>query len=746
MELQIQSLTEQHAGYYYTMITATRNIPGGQMLVVTDQPTQPTITTSSQSPVIDTEVKLLCASTSRSKPDNNGLIQTSSWKLNGSEINVARFSINGSNLIINPVRYKDKYNSYTCVAREKKPTEFVGNASEESAPFLLTPRYGPQFLTIEGTEGRSPLIRGDIYGPVVCRTDCNPDCVLEWRKDGAQFIPSQITSEVTLTDRSLPRQREVTYTCKARVSTRAAFDAPSIEKNITVEVYYNPMITETEYQDDTGTYEVIDRKDVRYREGSSLILRVKVSSNPKSDVKLSRNQRNVTVGSLTSPPGTYHIRLNDLQCSHTGSYNISAINFVTRNRSNVIPSVKSFQLQVICAPRRQGTSNSVIEVAGKKGQKLGVNVTVIANPKPSGHWSVGVKPLPVITNNDYTYTIRGEVKVNTSEDFSDYHVNITNNAQSGSVLTVKFNIRPEDVPDKPTEFHASEVGINDVKVTWISGFDGGNPQQFHIDIMADGKDWMVDTLNISDEGQGALMVHKLKDLNPSSDYIIRLNVSNKIGKGNSSEIRVRTMEEPEQPSAQSTLTIIIIVVIVVLLVVIVAIIGVLVMKQRRNQQAGGTAKVVTTDDNNEYAVVCKPSKGGATKNKEVTTDSEYAMVMKPKKGGAEKNKEVTTDSEYAEVSKPKKGGAKKNKDASANNNHQPELIYENTGASSEEPKPGPSRRTNEDGLIYIDVEIKPQAGKGKGVIHGANDRTAYAFVDFTKTAPNPLPDDKEEGT
>ncbi|XP_033726369.1 uncharacterized protein LOC117315992 isoform X3 [Pecten maximus] len=279
---------------------------------------------------------------------------------------------------------------------------------------------------------------------------------------------------------------------------------------------------------------------------------------------------------------------------------------------------------------------------------------------------------------------------------------------------------------------------------WTPGFDGGNPQQFHVDIMAVGKEWVTDTLNISDEGQGVPMTHTLEGLAPFTDYIIRLNVSNKIGKGNSSEISVRTVALPPPAAPQSNLTVIIVVVVIILLAVVAGIIGLLVFKQKRNQQGGAkklggdTKHEFATTDNNEYAVVSKPPKGGASRNEVQLTDAnaEYAVVSKPSKGkgGAAKNNIGSTDNdnnEYAVVSKPPKGKVTGQ-----------ETIYKNSapaksgaGKSSKEPKPGPSRKTNEDGLIYIDVEIKPQPGRGKGVIHGADDRNEYALVDFSKTAP-----------
>ncbi|XP_021358410.1 uncharacterized protein LOC110453673, partial [Mizuhopecten yessoensis] len=180
----------------------------------------------------------------------------------------------------------------------------------------------------------------------------------------------------------------------------------------------------------------VDSSEVRYTEGSSLELRVDVDSSPDADVTLLRSQTKVAVGT-----GKYDIKLDNLQCNHTGTYDVRATNFVTQNRSNADPSRRQFELQVSCVPRRYGGVNAVIGVAGKKGQTVVLNVTVIANPTPTIQWSEGLKTPDVTKNNAYMYTIRGKVTVTTWSDLLKYHVNVTNTVPG--LLTVPFEIRPE---------------------------------------------------------------------------------------------------------------------------------------------------------------------------------------------------------------------------------------------------------------------------------------------------------------
>ncbi|XP_021356538.1 uncharacterized protein LOC110452381 [Mizuhopecten yessoensis] len=546
-ELTFDRLKTEHAGYYYTMQQSGNIILGGQMLVVTDTPTRPNITLSNSSPVLNTSVRLVCSSASRSQPDNHGLVLTASWKLNGSALNHARFSVNDSSLTINAVRFRDKYNVYACVAHETGQG-VSGLTSEESGAFTLTPRYGPQFITIESTEGKSSVIRGDVYGPVVCRTDCNPACLMEWRRQGIPFIPSRRDSsnelelvdaslprvrevtyacqvqvapsagfttptleknitvivyyrpqfvtiesnedkspairgdvygtvscrtdcnpsclmewrrqgipfipscrdssnELELVDPSLPRVREVTYTCQVEVAPFAGFTAPTLEKNITVIVYFAPQITELRYRDGVDNqYMHIGSNEVRYTEGSSLELRVDVDSSPLADVTLLRNQTTLVVGVPVST-GIYEIKLHNLQCNHTGKYDVWADNFVTRNRSTANAPRMQFGLQVSCAPRIYNTTNTIISITGERGQIVVLNVTVIANPMPTIQWSDEVRALGVVQNNDNMYTVTGLVRITTQSDFQKCYLNVTNTLPE--VLTVLFQISLEEIPQKP---------------------------------------------------------------------------------------------------------------------------------------------------------------------------------------------------------------------------------------------------------------------------------------------------------
>jgi len=52
---------------------------------------------------------------------------------------------------------------------------------------------------------------------------------------------------------------------------------------------------------------------------------------------------------------------------------------------------------------------------------------------------------------------------------------------------------------------------------------------------------------------------------------------------------------------------------------------------------------------------------------------------------------------------------------------------------------------NQDGLVYVDLDLPVRPGGARYVIRGLKDRTPYATIDLTKKA-DPLPDDFDEET
>ncbi|XP_069103163.1 uncharacterized protein [Argopecten irradians] len=440
--LMINRVDFIHAGPYFIKML-NGNITGREkLLVVTDTPMNPHIKADTVSPVVPEAVTLCCNSTSRSKPDTHDLTLRFTWRINGTLATQLRFSANSSCLIIKSTVPNDRYNRFTCQAIEETQG-YSGPPSMESDEFQLTPRYGPQFVDIDGAGSLSPMIMGDVCCPVVCSTDCNPSCVIEWWREGV-LLPVHQTSDnqSRLLDKCPTKTREITYTCKVRLPENVGFTASMMERNFTVSVYYPPKITNMMYFDETDQFQPINTSDViTLPEAIKLVLRVDVDSNPNSDVTLLHGQHIVGTGVANGTTGRFSIHVDNPQCIHTGTYVVRATNFFKEKITAVHHSEGLFGLHVSCAPRVVRSTNRTVGLTRERYTAIPINVTVIANPSPSFEWSEGVSSLPVLKANLYTYIIRGIVEAKTMAEYREDHVNITNGL--GQVLTVKFQIRPE---------------------------------------------------------------------------------------------------------------------------------------------------------------------------------------------------------------------------------------------------------------------------------------------------------------
>ncbi|XP_060064912.1 uncharacterized protein LOC132545251 [Ylistrum balloti] len=240
------------------------------------------------------------------------------------------------------------------------------------------------------------------------------------------------------------------YTCVATEKGKDACRSSSDESDGFQLNPYRPSVISGLSYLDSGRYNLVRTGFIWYTERSSLVLIADIDTNPDAEVALLRNKTTVATGVKTSF-GKYAVVLKKLQCNHTGMYHVRASNAMTKTQRNTEPSLRQFELQVKCSPRRENGKNRVIEVTGETGQTTLLNVSVIANPMPTVEWSADVTSLPILRDNKYMFTLRGEVMVNETSDFRKFHVNVTNEA--GGLLIVTFKIRSEVpvMPTKPTK-------------------------------------------------------------------------------------------------------------------------------------------------------------------------------------------------------------------------------------------------------------------------------------------------------
>ncbi|XP_033758252.1 nephrin-like [Pecten maximus] len=410
------------------------------------------------------------------------------------------------------------------------------------------------------------------------------------------------------------------------------------------------------------------------------------------------------------------------------------------------------------------------------------------------------------THNFYFMTNLSAVSVGIRTNMQEhwygtYTVTATNSQGSGRI---SFIVEAQGKPNPPYEGAVICPGPDQAILSWKSAFDGGSTQTFAVGKKSQTQDiFVIDRiLDTPDPGQHRTANISISGLAAGTQHFFVVFAVNRFG--NSSIERevnctTKSLPVPEASplgpilgAAGGSAAAVIVVIIVVIIVV---------TKKRKSGKnkrdddiemipeeisPGGSSDglkrnilyessdglkaniLYETSDpqpgtSSEYAVVQKKSK-----SKPVSPDAEYAVVDKTKKETSKPTNDV-----YAEVVKPagkggkdkRKKGGKKTKGSGeetkirkkpvANAENVYEKVEDIDGASGNiyancqdgatlALYKGPTRKRNQDGLIYLDVEFKEEKENGRNyVIHGIENRTDYADVDFTKRA-DPLPPDSED--
>ncbi|XP_021373074.1 uncharacterized protein LOC110463063 isoform X1 [Mizuhopecten yessoensis] len=360
--------------------------------------------------------------------------------------------------------------------------------------------------------------------------------------------------------------------------------------------------------------------------------------------------------------------------------------------------------------------------------------------------------------------------------FGVYSVTATNSQGSKNL---RFTAVAKGKPSPPYGGTAVCPDVDQATLSWTSGFNGGSSQTFIVGIRNDMRSSItIDrSTNQTDPGRGHFVTTTVYGLKAETEHFFTVYAVNEIG--NSSfpeEVNCTTKAKPQGSSLGAIFGGLGVATVGLSVLVFVVIFK---RKTSENKRKGADEEMISVDQrrsvdeessdgmkpnilyesaglkpnvlyecsgplpgsSSEYAVVEKSSK-----NKSVSPDDVYAVVDKSKKP-------ETTDDVYAEVVKPKiKKGKEKKKQGNVKQKggigkSEGNDVYANCkGGEKKVPEAGLNRQKNQDGLIYLDVEFKGEQEKGMfTVIHGVENRSDYADVDFTKHA-EPLPQENEQPT
>ncbi|XP_062605647.1 hemicentin-1-like [Saccostrea cucullata] len=718
---EVRNISVEDAGYYVGSGSESKAFLSakGVVLVVSGKPEKPKITG-------DLEIKegrnatLKCESKSTSAPDYHKFPALSyTWFVNGTRISGEQ-SVNYKFKVYR----NDSYKGYSCQAKETLE-------SERSDEIKINILYGPRSVRISSKSLQDIItIRvGAPLGPYNCSADCNPPCTVQWKYKRPEGDMKNVTpygnSPLPLPDLNADRTKMTLIRCVANNSEGRKIDG--IKLNI---LYLSKPVIFLNNSNQTLS---------SITEGHTLNISCFVEGNPTPTIKLSR----VLKGHINEQQEKYWLNytIAKAQCSDTGTYRCTGnTSFESKH--------EELTVNVTCEPRLD-TSLSVsfkTTYGSKSGPnvKVVVTVPVLANPFPSSVYSriswqgpggnyLNIRNTVLQRDNVvYKYWINSTIPVADQNSFGNY--SLIYNEQS----IVNITINPEDSPKPPLNFTWISDARGYVNLSWISNFNGG-PEQFFILSQMKESGW-ASIENLTDSGEGNLRYHDLGPLTPGLEYLYQLESCNRINCSLSPrEVKVIVKAPPISSSSlfgDNTMLILVGASAAGFLLVVVLTLAVTMYckttkksaTKKRNRQEGLSGSTVQDDTPADVVVYAAVDKSVLMKNRQQDDVVKSDVI---------KDQNDDNETVYSEVIKhPKKQQTDEKKEKKKNEEKELKENNEEAGTSTRNDN---SRSTNQDGLVYIDVEfarkLPSSDTKGRPVIHGEEEKTEYTFVDFTQKAP-----------
>uniref|UniRef100_A0A8W8MYY8 Ig-like domain-containing protein n=1 Tax=Magallana gigas TaxID=29159 RepID=A0A8W8MYY8_MAGGI len=748
IKFRIGNLSLDDAGYY-------TGGPGqnilcfecGVVLIVYGKPLKPNIT-GNLSVSVNSNATLTCSSQSKSAPDYYSKLVTLSytWFVNDTKINIT-----SRTLILNVTKGL-KYNRYSCTATEEDLT------SDKSDGVQINPLYGPDGIKFDTLQTDSVIGKeGTNVGPYRCIVDCNPSCEITWKRTHSSGQIDLISNKSHLPRQQLKKDM-TSLICEVKWNSQTP-----IRKIIRLDVQY--IEEPTFYLNNSLKPESM----WKLTENISLIVSCLVPGNPIPIIRLFNGLNELSSNTRHSRWANHTII--SACCEHTGHY------ICTGQTEGFDIANKAIAIDVTCDLHVDINGPLKLSYSSTSGEnvKVGLAIPVIANPPPQASDITWMGPtdhsiISTVSQRDvvYKHWINTSVPIKNHSNFGYYVMKYKNE------IIHNITINAQDRPEPPLNFMAYSYVSGYVNMTWTSGFNGGSEQYFIL-WMREDTDWKI-IANLTDPGKGGTVHFEHGPLTPGQEIWYRLESCNIINCSiQSIEIKVNVKDisrasltgKSEELYAAIGVSAGVSILIVILIVVLVIFI------RRKNEKKNIMDNEITQDGTEMYAVVDK-SKTSNDKMKDKTgtsgynknlTSGLYAAVDKslPKENKLEAtiSTKYSTDKKedeshhgtetYAVVDKSitEKGGESTTKTKLVKTKKSKEKNSWKKGSFEEKNvSPVGSRKTNDEGLIYIDVDFtnKPEGSDTNQtpVIHGEEDRTEYMFVDFSKKAPRtPETHDKE---
>ncbi|XP_076111835.1 nephrin-like [Mytilus galloprovincialis] len=609
-------------------------------------------------------------------------------------------------------------------------TDDLQKASIKSDAVTLDPYYGPDNVMLEPGHTALNVTKGNILGPINCTATCNPKCLFEWRLNRTGNF---VLSNETLVVANIKENQAGIYRC---LVVHPLNRTRRLRTDISVNVQYSPKIESLWLSDKNETYGSGRHTKYSFNEGNHLTITLRIKSNPDPQIVINSSLMKFPTLLYTKWSDDFTTKLPSLKCENSGNFTIHASNGIAYGDR------KTVNLEIKCKPRDVKTE---LKIGTKVNTDVNIVMNVVSFPAPNVTWLRMPKYVWTVLKDkyDYKHNISSTIRITSEDDFGLHGINICNPL---GCIVENITLQPEDKPEAPFNFSVETTTFRSANLSWIVGFNGGHEQRFSIQYKTTDSDEDTKIVQTSDTKTGSKVYYILDQLKPDTLYHVMVLSTNKYGNRNAS-LELKTEVEPtvKSPSKSASMTPIFIGIGCSIAVILLIVITVYLVFNKRNKGSASEP----TESNVLYAAVDKVQqkfKRRNTENEDANlsnepANAEYASVVKPKSKSKKvhyKEDEIeTANDEYAVVDKSNRKINFTEDDTTYANQGDADLLIRQPSRT----KPS-GRRKNKDGLTYIEVSFARKP-KNKRVIIGAENRTNYVDIDFTRTA-DPLPETADE--
>ncbi|XP_050391150.2 LOW QUALITY PROTEIN: hemicentin-1 [Patella vulgata] len=492
---RLTSVQRSHAGQY--TCTANNGVgTGTSTSVQVDVLYPPTVSTPSIYKILEsTGLTITCS--------GNPLVTSYRWTGPGG------YSSTGSTLTIPDIK-RNQTGVYRCTATNIMiPTspdiQQTGTGTNQTTIYVL---YGP----IVYLSSESVVIEESNSLTVTCTVDSNPVSTIKWYGPDGRVV----SNNKDLVINNINRNQSGVYNCTAITVLQPTNGNQLIKtdsKTVQVDVrYLDPVIIQS------------DKTDVD--EGQSFNLSCSTNSNPIANMTWSTPDSSTK--ELTTNSINYYKATSD--CLDTGIYTCTAVN------SHIQTTVTNLSqdVNIRCSLRQYPYVKPVMTVVGNVSETVQLSVSILAYPQPTFTWYRLDKPINIndgryqqedIINSTNIFMSTLNVKINSSDFYGDYKVNISNDIDH-IILTI--TLTTQSVPDVPSEFILDSLSHSSICIKLKPGFDGGDTQKFIFEHSVDNKTWTsTPTVELTEEG--SVLNGCIENLNPDTEYFVRVIASNRYG-------------------------------------------------------------------------------------------------------------------------------------------------------------------------------------------------------------------------